>query len=479
MQRLLVHGPRVGFVILLGLLGAFAALFMREARDARDAIEAQRLARETKLTEQVQQTLSRSLDVAEARLEALETLPLGDDDGLLWIHSGVQRFPRLAGAAPAATASALHSPEDVLRAWPTLTREQAANHCVRVHRELEAARVATQQFDAACARGLAATRLDFKNATTTPTLFDDWLVVKRGDDVRGVKVSLREIIERTQDPGETWTTSLPLHLSSARYTDALDATSRTLALKLVLLTVTALLGLGAVALARLARRRKEETLTAQRDFIATVSHELRTPLATVRLLAETLERKLPADGPARDYPRRLVAASDGLTFLVENILSFNRLEAGRWAPQRASFVFASLEALVREDTALLPDTNVELTFSGLDTLAPLNLDPALLRILVLNLSRNAIKYAQRQPVQLRISGHEDAGSVVLRFRDNGPGIPSSEHERVFDAFHRLAKVSGSGLGLALARRIAALHDGTLRISTSSPEGTTFELRLPR
>lgn len=479
MHRLLVYGPRVGFVILLVLLGAFAALFVREAHDARASLEAQRLSREAKLTEQLQQTLSRSLDVAEARLEALETLPLGDDDGLLWVRNGVQRFPRLAGAALPGTKQEPRSPEDVLRAWPWLTKEEAAANCVRVRRELEAAGAAHDQFDAACTRGLSAERLTFEAATTTPTLFNDWYVVQRGADLRGVKVSLRELVERFQEPDETWNAALPLHLSSPHFTNALEATSRTLALKLALLTFTALLGLGAVALARLAQRRKEETLAAQRDFIATVSHELRTPLATVRLLAETLERKLPADGPARDYPRRLVAASDGLTFLVENILSFNRLESGRWSPQRAPFSFTSLESLVREDTAMIPDVNVELAFTGLDALEPLALDPALLRILVLNLTRNAIKYGQRQPVQLLISGHDEASSVVLCFRDNGPGIPLVERERVFDAFHRLAKISGSGLGLALARRIAELHGGTLRISASSPDGTTFELRLPR
>lgn len=236
-----------------------------------------------------------------------------------------------------------------------------------------------------------------------------------------------------------------------------------------------------VLLARLAERRRGETLALQRDFIATVSHELRTPLAAIRVMAETLERKLPTDGPAKDYPRRLVAAADGLTFLVDNILSFNRIESGRLTPTKASFVFSALEPLLREDAQLAVDTGVEVQCEGLATLPVVSADAELMRVLVLNLLRNAWKYAQRRPVTFRVTGGVEAGTVVLRFTDNGPGIPQEAHERVFEAFHRLPTAThtgGSGLGLALARRVAELHGGALRISGSSEAGTTFELRLP-
>ena len=105
-------------------------------------------------------------------------------------------------------------------------------------------------------------------------------------------------------------------------------------------------------------------------------------------------------------------------------------------------------------------------------------------MLVQNLLRNAWKYGRRQPVQFQVSGHDEGSTAVLRFTDNGPGIPLEERERVFEAFHRLPPgegraVGGSGLGLALARRISELHGGSLRLSASSEAGTTFELRLPR
>lgn len=485
--RWLDLAPRVGFVALLALLVGFAALFMREADTAHAALTTDRSAREAKMTAQVDEALLRALAVAEARLEALEVLPLGDDDGLGLTRDGVQWLPRLPGAALETAAGARaevlatlergDGPASVrlLAAWPWLTRDEAAAWCVRAQRE----DVSASQLATVCARGLASERVDLSFATETPTLRAPWFAVRRGSEVHAVEVSMADIISRFSDAEETWTTTPPLHVSSPRFDAQHAEVRRALVLKLALLAVTALLGVSVVALSRLALRRREESIAAQRDFIATVSHELRTPLATVRLLAETLERKLPPDGPAKDYPRRLVAASDGLTFLVENILSFNRLEAGRWTPRREAFSLTSLEAAVRDDCALFVDVDVSLSFTGLETMAPHHLDAELLRIALLNLTRNALKYTTRRPVQLSLSGHDEGDVAVLRVRDNGPGIAAEERERVFEAFHRVSAKRGSGLGLAVARRIAALHRGTLRITASSDEGTTFELRLPR
>jgi signal transduction histidine kinase len=278
--------------------------------------------------------------------------------------------------------------------------------------------------------------------------------------------------------------AVTLTLRSPRL-DAAEAGQRAaLRWKLGFVVATALLGAVVLALASVAQRRREETLAAQREFIATVSHELRTPLASLRLLAETLERRLEGSESARDYPRRLVQAADGLTFLVDNILSFNRLEAGRWVPVKEPFAFTALEGLLRDEAALAPEGELVVATSGLEGMSPHTLDPRLLEVLVRNLARNAWKYAQRRPARFSVEDHDEGEVAVLRFVDDGPGIPEAERERVFEAFHRLAgdagrAAGGAGLGLALARRVATLHGGTLTIAASSPAGTTFELRLPR
>jgi len=80
-----------------------------------------------------------------------------------------------------------------------------------------------------------------------------------------------------------------------------------------------------------------------------VSHDLRTPLASIRLQAETLMRRLRGNPEARDYPERIVRDVDGLSFLVENILSFNRLEHGGWQPRRADVSLRELVGGLRAD----------------------------------------------------------------------------------------------------------------------------------
>jgi len=215
------------------------------------------------------------------------------------------------------------------------------------------------------------------------------LVIKRGSEVRGIRVNLATQLEDVRSSLLTRGALLPddalgvsissgprlvsVALRSPRLVEARRSLTQAFWLKSALLALTALLGVGVVLLERLATRRKEETLAVQREFISTVSHELRTPLAGIRLIAETLERKLGDVPAAKDYPRRLVAASDALGFLVENILSFNRIDSGRWAPKTERVELASLEALLREDAALATEPPIEVRCEGM--LGTIEADP--------------------------------------------------------------------------------------------------------
>ncbi|MBJ6765676.1 HAMP domain-containing histidine kinase [Myxococcaceae bacterium JPH2] len=252
-------------------------------------------------------------------------------------------------------------------------------------------------------------------------------------------------------------------------------------LKTLLGAACGALAVAIVAVSMVAQQRKHRFLELKNDFIATVSHELRTPLASIRLLGETLERRLGHTEVAGDYPTRIVRAADGLHFLVENILSFNRIDKGRWKLQVSRVRLEELVGLLRDDLTDVVPVPVALT-SDVDELE-LEADASLLRMLFANLGRNACAYNRRNPVELsmratRVPGH---GCTVL-FSDNGVGIPESEWERVFQDFYRLSppgqETQGSGLGLALCRRIMALHRGTLHIVASGPEGTTFALTFP-
>ncbi|MCP3060914.1 HAMP domain-containing histidine kinase [Myxococcus sp. K38C18041901] len=249
-------------------------------------------------------------------------------------------------------------------------------------------------------------------------------------------------------------------------------------LKTLLVAVCGVLAAAIVALAVVSQQRKYRFLELKSDFVATVSHELRTPLASIRLMGETLERKLAHAPEVRDYPTRIVQAADGLHFLVENILSFNRIDKGRWTLRPSRVRLEELVNPLRDDLAAATSTPVELTTDLND--AELEADPTLLRLLFSNLGRNACAYNQRTPVRLSVSARviEGHGCTVL-FRDNGVGIPDYEWENVFQDFYRLTPagqdVHGSGLGLALCRKIMKLHHGDIQVASSTPEGTTFAL----
>jgi signal transduction histidine kinase len=252
-------------------------------------------------------------------------------------------------------------------------------------------------------------------------------------------------------------------------------------LKTLLVSMCGGLALAIFALAVVSQERKYRFLELKSDFVATVSHELRTPLASIRLMGETLERKMAQVPEVRDYPSRIVQAADGLHFLVENILSFNRIDKGRWQLRTSRVRLEELVNPLRQDLANATSVPVHVTADMGD--AELEADPSLLRLLFANLGRNACAYNRRSPVEISITAQviEGHGCTVL-FQDNGMGIPEGEWENVFLDFYRVTvpghEVHGSGLGLALCRKIMRLHQGDIEVANSSPQGTTFALTFP-
>ncbi len=234
-----------------------------------------------------------------------------------------------------------------------------------------------------------------------------------------------------------------------------------------------LLGAGAAAIVGLGLAlvaSEGRFLRLKSDFVATVSHELRTPIASLRLLAETLEKRLAGMPEARDYPRRILADVDSLTFMVENILSFHRLERDGWTPRVGEVRVGELAEWLRREYG-----RANVVVSGGDSV--LDADPDLLKLLFSNLASNACKYNKRDPVEIAI----EASGRVIRFRDNGVGIAPEEREMVFAEFFRgrsSGEARGFGLGLAICARIMRLHGGEIRVADSGPDGTSFELVFP-
>ncbi len=243
-------------------------------------------------------------------------------------------------------------------------------------------------------------------------------------------------------------------------------------LKVALGGVTILLAVAVVGLALMIGARQRRFVELKAEFVATVSHELRTPLASIRLMGETLERRLAGHEAARDYPSRIVREVDGLGFLVENILSFNRLDKGGFEVRPQSVDVRALVGDIVDDAQPSLQRRVELDTSDAQAVQA---DPELVRLLLSNLVRNAANYCEAETAKLVVT--TDGQQVTVR--DNGVGIESVALGGLFEPFVRPAGQAskGSGLGLAICRRIMEAHGGSIEVARTGPDGTTFVLQF--
>jgi signal transduction histidine kinase len=282
-------------------------------------------------------------------------------------------------------------------------------------------------------------------------------------------------------PGHTRLTDIALTVTSATWAASQRRAYRVYALKTGLGLTLGALACAIVALAFVLQRRERRFLQLKSDFVAAVSHELRTPLASLRLLAETIERRTKDVPGMRDYPVRMIKEIDGLSYLVENILSFSRLEKGKWSPNLSSVKLSAIVEELKSEMEQLASKEVQIQTEGVGELT-LQADRDLLKLVFVNLARNAAAYNDHDTVTIDITGAR-GDDITIAFKDNGIGIDESDRGAVFDEFHRAStgtatRVRGTGLGLAICKRVMALHGGEIGIRESSSDGTTFELRFP-
>jgi two-component system, OmpR family, sensor histidine kinase SenX3 len=275
---------------------------------------------------------------------------------------------------------------------------------------------------------------------------------------------------------------LPIDVRSTAAGAARAAIQRRYRVKLGLLVLCGGMALAIGWLGVALQGRRQRMLEIKAQFVAGVSHELRTPLASMRVLAETLLRRTQDLAQVRDYPARLLRDVDGMSFLVENILSFNRMGRGLWQPRPEPLQLGELVTAVCDDAGERAGRTLRLHLDVDEKDATIDADPELIRLLFRNLAVNAIGYNRRDPVEIHVQGRRDADhSLTVDFGDNGVGISAHERERVFEDFYRGEQsegARGSGLGLALCRRVMALHGGTIRIQHSDQSGTLLRLWFP-
>jgi PAS domain S-box-containing protein len=235
---------------------------------------------------------------------------------------------------------------------------------------------------------------------------------------------------------------------------------------------------------RQAKQSAEAANQAKSDFLSRMSHELRTPLNAILGFAQLLEM----DSPTPDQTvciEQILKGGKHLLELINEVLDIARIEAGR---MRLSLEPVGVRDLCGEVRALMGPLAEKrgIQLAPLPAEAPdvyILADNQRLRQVLLNLVSNAIKY-NRERGRVSLSWEVlPQGRVRLTVQDTGPGIPPDQQSRLFSAFERLgaetSNVEGTGLGLALSKRLIEAQEGTLTLSSVIGQGTTFFVELPR
>jgi signal transduction histidine kinase len=234
-------------------------------------------------------------------------------------------------------------------------------------------------------------------------------------------------------------------------------------------------------------RGAEDAVRARDRFLAVASHELKTPLTPLRIRISTIER-LVARGALETVPKQklveLFAGAEGqvvrLARLVDDLLDVTRmtLKRLRLSPEPMDLRQSAAEVMERHRAEIAAAGN-PIRLVGA---APVTGTWDRLRIeqVITNLLTNALKYAPRAPVEIRVEGDEGHARVVVR--DEGPGIADADQARIFRPFERATpdpSVAGFGLGLFIVREIVEAHGGALSLRSEPGRGSTFVVELPR
>ncbi|HEY1660972.1 MAG TPA: HAMP domain-containing sensor histidine kinase [Verrucomicrobiae bacterium] len=255
-----------------------------------------------------------------------------------------------------------------------------------------------------------------------------------------------------------------------------------------LIALAALAALVGFVAARRAFHRQLQLNEMKSNFVSSVSHELRAPIASVRLMAENLERgKIPEAQKQNDYFRFIVQECRRLSSLIENVLDFSRIERGR---KQYEFEATNLSALTQTTVKLMESYaaekgvqlktafNPQPSDAGLE----LNVDGRAIQQALVNLIDNAIKHSPKgASVQIGLEAKFDL--IQLWVEDQGQGIPAKEHEKIFERFYRSGselrrETQGVGIGLSIVKHIVESHGGRVRVQSEPGQGSRFTIELP-
>jgi two-component system, OmpR family, phosphate regulon sensor histidine kinase PhoR len=253
---------------------------------------------------------------------------------------------------------------------------------------------------------------------------------------------------------------------------------------LLVITLLDLILLGTVWLVYRTLKKEMELVRLKGDFVSNVSHELRTPLSLIRMFTETLSlKRVPTEEKRQEYYTTILQETERLTRLINNILNFSRMEAGK---KQYNFAPTDLNEVV---TRVMKTFHSHLEHEGFTTeihlqehKSPVLADDETIAEALINIIDNAVKYSGTEKY-VKVSTGTKGNMIFIEVTDHGIGIDPQHQTKIFETFFRVStgltnNIKGSGIGLSLVKHIMDTHGGIIELTSAVGQGSTLRLLFP-
>ena len=223
----------------------------------------------------------------------------------------------------------------------------------------------------------------------------------------------------------------------------------------------------------------------QKDFVNNFTHEFKTPLAVIKIAAEVLQQPNITDKPGRlkNYAGIVGEQTAHLQSQIQRLLEITYTDRSSLPLEKEKFdVNTTLQQAINDLHPLIEQKNagIKTTFSSTETIV--NADKYYILLTFINLIENAIKYSPAP--EIFISTYAEGNDCCIRIKDNGIGISTENHKKIFDRFFRVTKgelhtVKGFGLGLSFVKKVVDTHGGKIEVQSETGKGSTFIVKIPR
>jgi light-regulated signal transduction histidine kinase (bacteriophytochrome) len=217
-----------------------------------------------------------------------------------------------------------------------------------------------------------------------------------------------------------------------------------------------------------------------RQFAYAVSHDLREPIRMIVSYTQLLDRRYEAqlDGDGREFMRYILDATQRMDRLLGDLLTYSHQFRAADQPLEMVEPEGALNGVLLMLEAEVRESGAEITH---DPLPPVNFDFAQLSQLFRQLIANAIRFRGAQPLKIHISATDIGAAIQFSVRDNGVGIDPRYHEQIFGVFKRLhgREFPGTGIGLAICKRIVEQRGGRIWVESAPDQGATFHFTVPK